>query len=107
MLKQRFLDNKPKILSLTTSAEPLLVFTDGSYEPGGYADVAMIGGVLLEGHRIARAFGFHVPKELLDRWHDDGKERLIGQVEMYAIAVAREIWKTRLLDRRVIQFVDN
>ena len=107
MLKQRFLDNKPKVLSLRTSAGPLLVFTDGSYEPGNDTDVAMIGGVLLEGCKAARVFGFHVPKELLDRWHDDGKEHLIGQVEMYAIAVAREIWKTRLLDKRVILFVDN
>ena len=29
-----------------------------------------------------------------------GRNTLIGQVEMYAIAVAREIWKTRLLDKR-------
>ena len=51
--------------------------------------------------------GCHVNDELLGRWHSDGKEYLMGQAEMYAVAVARYLWKERLVNRRVIMFVDN
>ena len=38
----------------------------------------------------------HVPKELL-----------IGQVEMYAVVIARTIWRNFLQGRKVILFLDN
>ena len=67
----------------------------------------MIGGVLLDGSEPARVFGSHVPPPLLSEWHQSGKEHLIGQVELYAVAVARELWKVSLHNRRVILFIDN
>ncbi|CAL1153917.1 unnamed protein product [Cladocopium goreaui] len=107
MLKERFMDNRPRTIVLSTEECPLLLYTDGSYEPGVTSEVAMIGGVLLDGTAPARVFGSHVPKDLLARWHNEGKEHLIGQVEMYAVAVARDVWKERLHNRRGIIFIDN
>ena len=107
MLRKRFLNNKPKTLALRSDTSPILLYTDGSFEPGEDRDIAMVGGVLLDGSENTRVFGCHVNSELLDRWHSDGKAHLIGQVEMYAIAVARYLWKVRLVNRRVIMFVDN
>ena len=107
MLKERFMDNRPRTIVLNTEECPLLLYTDGSYEPGVTSEVAMIGGVLLDGTAPARVFGSHVPKDLLARWHNEGKEHLIGQVEMYAVAVARDVWKERLHNRRGIIFIDN
>ena len=107
MLKERFMDNNPRTISLHTEECPVLLYTDGSYEPGATSEVAMIGGILLDGTAPARVFGSHVPKDLLARWHYDGKEHLIGQVEMYAVAVARYIWRERLHNRRGIIFIDN
>ena len=86
---------------------PVLLFTDGSFEPSADGDKAMIGGVLIIDDLPCRVFGNHVPSELLKRWHDAGKGHLIGQIEMYAIVVARFLWKHLLQDRRVILFVDN
>ena len=101
------MDNKPKCLSLKSDEGTVIVYTDGSYESNNGSEVAMIGGVFLDGLHDARVFGCNVPEGLLDRWHADGKEHLIGQVEMYAIAVARMLWKERLHHRRTILFVDN
>lgn len=107
LLKARFEDNMPKTVALVSESNPVLVFTDGSYEPAEGADVAMIGGVLIDGHEQVRVFGNHVPESLLARWHSFGKEHLIGQVEMYAVAAARSVWKEILCGRRVILFIDN
>ena len=61
---------------------------------------------MLDGAEPARVFGCHVPGILLEKWHGDGKEHLIGQVEMFSVAVARSVWRERL-NRRVILFIDN
>ena len=107
MLKRRFEQNAPKCIRLKGDATPVLLFTDGSFEPSADGDKAMIGGVLIIDDFPCRVFGNHVPSDLLKRWHDAGKEHLIGQVEMYAIVIARYLWKHLLQDRRVILFVDN
>eukprot|EP00435_Cladocopium_sp_Y103_P004644 s2855_g1.t1 len=92
-LRKRFLDNEPRKMSLKCDDHPILLFTDGSFEPGGDEESALIGGVLLCEGMQCRVFGSHVPPELLEKWHAAGKEHLIGQVEMYAVAVARALWK--------------
>eukprot|EP00435_Cladocopium_sp_Y103_P070955 s1184_g36.t1 len=107
MLRNRFADNVPKTVYLISSADPVLVFTDGSFESEGDVETAMVGGVLLDGDGPARTFGCHVPSDMLQRWHADGKEHLIGQVEMYGVAVARSVWKRQLHNRRTILFIDN
>ena len=98
-LKGRFMDNKPKTMSLRSEDNPVLVYTDGSYEQSLEGEQAMIGGVLISAGMRCRAFGNHVPKELLKRWHDLGKEHLIGQVEMYAV-VYSEVCLAELLARQ-------
>ena len=53
---------------------PVIVFTDGSYEPAESGETAMVGGVLLDGDNAAKVFGCHVPPALLQEWHESGKE---------------------------------
>ena len=67
----------------------------------------MIGGVLIMHGQACRVFGNHVPQELLKMWHDAGKEHLIGQIELYALVVARFVWRKLLSGRKVIAFIDN
>ena len=107
ILKARFMHNEPRMISLHSDKAPVLVFTDGSYEPGECGEIAMVGGVLLDGNKPARVFGCNVEETLLTRWHAGGKEHLIGQVEMYAVSVARSAWKEILHNRRAILFIDN
>lgn len=106
MLKSRFETNKPKEIVLKDDRCPVVIFIDGSFEPGDDNDVAMVGGVMLDGQEEPQVFGCHVPKVLLDGWKSSGKEHLIGQVELYAVAVARCLWRKELANRRVLLFTE-
>eukprot|EP00438_Fugacium_kawagutii_P016881 Skav223771 [mRNA] locus=scaffold521:89174:90139:- [translate_table: standard] len=106
MLLKRFECNVPKSFKLTGDGPPILVFTDGSYEPSD-KQPGKIGGVMLDPGRQPEAFGSVVPQEWMESWKAAGKEHLIGQIEMYAICVARNLWRKRLCGQRVIIFVDH
>ena len=103
----RFSDNIPKTFNLGHGGKPYLVFTDGSYEIEDGTEKALIGGVLITPHGEVRVFGNHVPAELTKAWKDAGKEHLIGQVELYAVCVARYLWKDIVAGKRTIFFIDN
>ena len=110
LLKERVLCGAPRTVSATQASKPIVVFTDGCFEPG--SDVpAGVGGVMFcptsIGSVQVRAFGAVVPALLLDTWHAKGKRHLIGQVEMYAVLLARSCWAGMLDGSRVIFFVDH
>ena len=93
--KDRFLSGPPRSVSATRASKPSVTFTDGCFEPG--SDVpAGVGGVMFcptpFGRVQVRALGTVVPAPLLDAWHVKGKRHLIGQVEMYAVLLARSCW---------------
>ena len=71
---------------------------------------AGVGGVLVfqhDGCRIVRAFGVSVPAVLLEEWVGAGKRHLIGQVEMYALLLARSHWSSFLDGDRAVFFIDH
>ena len=103
LLLSRFNNNVAKCVALRDDQTPVLLFTDGSSETSG----SMIGGVLIDGFKPTVVFGAHVPCKLIELWHRAGKEHIIGQVELYAIVVARYLWRDQLHNRRVLMFVDN
>ena len=110
LLKDRVLCGAPRSVSATQASKPIVVFADGCFEPG--SDVpAGVGGVMFcptsFGSVQVRAFGAVVPSMLLDTWHAKGKRHLIGQVEMYAVLLARSCWADVLDGSRVIFFVDH
>ena len=57
MLHSRFNDNRPKTLCLHSTRNPVVVFTDGSYENSDAGEIAMVGGVLIDGDGPAKVFG--------------------------------------------------
>ena len=103
VLAKRFEKNTNRILSLLPEGKPVLVYTDGSFED----ERGAIGGVILAEGVRPQVFGCDVPKILLDEWHEQGKEHLIGLVELYAVVVARMVWRDMLAGRRCIFFIDN
>ena len=109
LLKERMTGGRPRRIPVTVTCQPVLVFTDGSYEPE--QDVpAGVGGVLVfecSGRLVVRAFGVAVPKALLEEWEGSGKRHLIGQVEMYALLVARYHWAKHLDDQRAVFYIDH
>lgn len=106
-LKQRICSGKPRAIAVEPPSRPVLVFTDGAYEPGDALGDATIGGVIIVPGVAVEVFGAAVPEALLEEWKAAGKEHLIGQTELYAVVVARLLWKEYLDDARFILFEDN
>ena len=52
------------------------------------------------------AFGCHVPSKLVSQWAE-GRKHIIGQIELYAVVLARVLWSKHLSNSRVIFFVDH
>ena len=97
-LKRRLNHARPRSITTTSSCPPVLVFTDGAYEPADMADDlvgnASIGGVIFvreTSHIVCRAFGCVLPKVVVEAWARAGKKHLIGQTELYAVVLARKL----------------
>lgn len=97
----------PRSLHCSNTRQPILVWTDGSWE-GGKAGIGAVewdtksksGGVWA---------GF-VPTRLTDLWlkrNDPDSEQIISQVELYAMALIRHLRKAHWIHRRIVLFCDN
>ena len=113
-LKRRLNHAKPRSITTTPSCPPVLVFTDGAYEPadmaGDLVGRSSIGGVIFvreTSHIVCRAFGCVVPKAVVDMWARAGKKHLIGQTELYAVVLARKLWASYINNSRCIFFIDH
>eukprot|EP00435_Cladocopium_sp_Y103_P053691 s2737_g17.t1 len=84
------------------STNPVLIFTDGAWEAG----VATAGAVLIDGSERL-AFRLVVPKGLVEHWLEFAGEQIISQVELWALLVIRWSCREKLLNRRVIEWIDN
>ena len=88
---------------------PIVIFTDGSCEPGGDGRIeARIGAVVLDGRRGTQCFvGHDVPEDAIGTWGRHGGKQLIAHIEMLAV-VAAAIWVgAGASGRRVFFFIDN
>ena len=113
-LRRRLNHAKPRSITTTSSCPPVLVFSDGAYEPadmeGDLVGKSSIGGVIFvreTSHIICRAFGCVVPKAVVEMWAKAGKKHLIGQTELYAVVLARKLWASYINNSRCIFFIDH
>ena len=113
-LKSRLNHSRPRSISTKPYSPPVLVFTDGAYEPSGDSEdtvgVASIGGVIYYRENSSvkcRAFGCILPDDLVKSWASKGKKHLIGETELYAVVLARRIWASYLDNQRSIFFIDH
>ena len=97
----------PRNLVPNSLHRPLVLFTDGACEFEGHLKVTY--GALLydpvDGY--CAAFGAEVPQSLSAEWAADGKKQLVGQAELLPILVSKRHWASRMLNRKVLCFVDN
>ncbi|CAE7804359.1 unnamed protein product [Symbiodinium sp. CCMP2592] len=97
----------PRSLVCNRVRQPVLVWTDGSWEKGH----AGIGAV--EWDPIASkgaVWAGHIPTSITALWlrtEDHTQEQIISQVELYAMALIRHLRKEAWMHRRVIVFCDN
>ena len=104
-LLERFSRPKGREVQFGVTLKPVVIFTDGAYEDGD--EGATIGGVVIAPGMPVEVFGALVPDQLISQWKSEGKVHLIGPIDMYAIVVARSLWKTIIGGRRALLFVDN
>lgn len=103
LLRRRVASGEPRSLTARPSAKPFIIFTDGALEyDTGQGPIATIGGILLTPEGETRCFGSKVPEEMLNRWQTDGKEHVIGLVELYACVTALYEWRDLLRDHRIL-----
>ena len=110
MLRQRMLSGRPRTIAVSAPQSPVLVFTDGAFEPSGDGMVATVGGVIFtpNGNEfLVRAFGCRLGQTTLDRWLTNGRKHLIGQVELYAVVLARGHWSSWIDNERTVFFIDH
>ena len=97
----------PRSILASPAESPILVFTDGACEPSASGFTATVGGVLLmPSAGVKLVFGCHVPSTLVAQWAE-GRKHVIGQIELYAVVLARVLWSKHLGNSRVIFFVDH
>ncbi|CAE7801527.1 SLC24A2 [Symbiodinium sp. CCMP2592] len=107
VLRARLLASRPRAIVTSPASNPVLIFTDGACDPceGGFS--TGVGGVLfVPGEGVARAFGCRVPSKLVKEWAE-GRKHIIGQVELYAVVLARILWSSYIDGERCIFFVDH
>ncbi|CAE7211512.1 SLC24A2 [Symbiodinium sp. CCMP2592] len=107
VLRARLLASRPRAIVTSPASNPVLIFTDGACDPceGGFS--TGVGGVLfIPGQGVARAFGCRVPSKLVKQWAE-GRKHIIGQVELYAVVLARILWSSYIDGERCIFFVDH
>ena len=88
--------------------KPWLLFTDGALEyDEDSQSLATVGAVLISPAGDAQCFGVEVPREIVKLWKVDGREHVIGLVELYACVTALNQWKETISGQRVLLFIDN
>ena len=96
------LDQRPRAHSVLSCSTPVAIFTDGAWEGGK----ATAGAVLIDG-QTRLAFKISVPGELVAHWVRLAGEQIISQVELWALVCLKWSQRERLLNRRVIEWIDN
>jgi hypothetical protein len=99
--------SKPRKIDPWAEPECIHIFTDGALE-GARDEKATVGGVIfLPGHDEPRFFASAVPSVLLEHWQSRGSTKVITQVELCAVVVAKIVWSRFIATRKCIDFIDN
>ena len=100
--KTMLLEQKPRVHSVLNVGRPVVIFTDGAWEDG----IATAGAVLVDGD-VRLAFQLEVPQTLVEHWLTNAGEQIISQVELWGLVMLKWSRRDHLLNRRVIEWIDN
>ena len=102
-------EERPRSFSVFDDKQPVIVFTDGSFENEGLPNqFAGVGAVIIDTRNNSRhVLDGVVPQSLLESWKSLVGLQVITQIELWPVVaclfVLPELFKTR----RVIFFIDN
>ena len=94
-------------MALTDETRPIVVFTDGAWEPSSNCP-AGAGFVVVDPVTETRiACEVIVPDSLVNHWKSLGKSQLIAELELLPILVFFQEYGSLCKGRRILLFVDN
>ena len=95
---------KPRIVDLTSSTAPILVFTDASFDGA----IARWGSVIIDQHQNTRLVaGGIISPDLVKHWISQVGDQIICEAELYAALITRHFINKRWSNRRAIFWIDN
>ena len=98
----------PRTISVSDEATPVLIFTDGAYEPEGGGMKGSAGLVIIDpATQFKVVQEVVVPKELHDHWQRGGSKQLIALMELWPVAMAFQTYGKQFKNRRCLCFIDN
>ena len=98
----------PRVVSLTDVVTPVMVFTDGAYEPEGESFLGSAGAVIIDPITgLRRVFQVEVPEILCNHWRRFGSKQLIMYLELWPILVFLAAYSTSFINPRMIFYIDN
>ncbi|CAL1173405.1 unnamed protein product [Cladocopium goreaui] len=98
---------QPRTLTVDDEQTPVLVFSDGAWEPGS-PKPAGAGLVIVDPiTRTKLACEVAVPGPLVDHWRDMCKSQIIAELELLPVVVFFSEFGQLCRKRRVLVFVDN
>ena len=99
--------SKPRRASVGDDTTPVLLFTDGAWEPSNDSP-AGAGVVIIDPLQNTRnVHVVSIPDVLVEHWKSLGKKQLIAELELFPIVVALANYAEQIRGRRVLIFVDN
>lgn len=96
--------SKPRTWGCWESGEPVIVFTDGSFED----DRGLWGSVVIDMQSGNKSVHWgEVPERLISVWKKLAGEQVICQIEAFAVLLTRYHYRNIWEGRKVLIFIDN
>lgn len=98
----------PRTISVSDEMTPVLLFTDGAYEPEGGGMKGSAGLVIIDPvSKFKIVQEVIVPDELHSHWQRTGSKQLIALMELWPVAMAFQTYGKQFSNRRWLSFIDN
>ena len=98
----------PRTISTADCKTPIMIFTDGAYEPERAGLAGSLGLVIFDpatGFKMVQPI--EVSQQLLDHWKRHGSKQLIAYLELWPVVVCLFHYGASISGRRVIFYIDN
>jgi hypothetical protein len=99
----------PRSFSTKDCKDPVVIFTDGSFEPleSGIME-ANVGALVVDAASdLRRIFDGRVPQKIIDLWHSTVGIQLITQIELWPVLSCMFVASSICRNRRVVFYIDN
>ena len=98
----------PRSISVHDHRPPVLIFTDGAFEPDDPDRAVGAGAVVIDAFQQRKLVAeISVPEALVSLWQQKGRKQIIMRIELWPALVVLLKLGASLRNRRVLFFIDN